>query len=151
MSYMDHSQISGEGPVYRTKLHWIVFSAPVVYVLFGSLTLANHAPSLGWIFVLLGLFGLLLACANYSTSEFSLTTKRVLIKTGLMRMRSLDLARAEGISVIQGIWARMLGYGTIVIGRTGGTKEKFYNIKAPVEFGKRVQEQIAATQGGLRH
>jgi uncharacterized membrane protein YdbT with pleckstrin-like domain len=150
MSYIGQGGISREGSVYQTRLHWVVFSAPLVYMLFGFITLANHVSHIGWVFVTLGLLGVLLACINYALSEFSVTPKRVLIKTGFMRRRSIDLARANGIAVNQGVWARILGYGTLVVGGTGGAHEKFHNIKAAPEFHKRVQEQIAAAQAARK-
>jgi hypothetical protein len=38
----------------------------------------------------------------------------------------------------------MLDYGTIVVTGTGGTKEPFKRIAAPLEFRKQVQSRIPA-------
>ena len=85
---------------------------------------------------------------TYSTSEFGVTNKRVLVKVGFIKRHSLEtlLTKVEGISVDQGILGRILGYGSIVITGTGGTKEPFHKINAPFEFRKQVQEQIATVQ-----
>lgn len=101
---------------------------------------------------LLGLFfvvvsalpGLLSAAVNLATSEFGLTNKRVLMKTGFIARHSLEtlLTKVESISVHQGLLGRLLGYGTIIIGGTGGSKEAFYAIRDPLEFRRQVQEQI---------
>ncbi len=56
------------------------------------------------------------------------------------------LTKIEGVGIHQGILGRILGYGTIIVTRTGGTKAHFHKIKAPLEFRKRVQEQLAAVQ-----
>lgn len=102
---------------------------------------------------LLGLFllivsalpGLLGAFVNFTTSEFGVSNKRVLMKTGFVSRHSLEtmLAKVESISVHQGLLGRLLGYGIIIIGGTGGSKEAFFGIRDPLEFRRQVQEQIS--------
>ncbi len=72
-----------------------------------------------------------------------MTTRRVLIKVGVLRRRSLELllSKVESIGVDQGIVGRLLGYGTIIVTGTGGTKEPFRMIAAPLEFRRMVQQQ----------
>jgi len=84
----------------------------------------------------------------FITSEFIITNKRVIVKIGLIRRKSIEvlLNKVEGIQVNQGILARILGYGTITVGGTGGTKDPFKNIRSPIEFRKKAQEQIASIQ-----
>ncbi len=48
----------------------------------------------------------------------------------------------EGIQVNQGILGRILGFGSITVSGTGSTKDPFHKIDAPLEFRKKVQEQI---------
>jgi len=85
---------------------------------------------------------------TFITSEFIITNKRVIAKIGLIRRKSIEvlLNKVEGIQVNQGILARILGYGTITVGGTGGTKDPFKNIRSPIEFRKKAQEQIASIQ-----
>jgi uncharacterized membrane protein YdbT with pleckstrin-like domain len=80
---------------------------------------------------------------NYTSSEFGVTNRRVLIKVGFVRRRSLELflQKLEGIGVDQGILGRIFGYGTITVTGTGGTKEVFRAIAAPLEFRRMVQQQ----------
>src|SRR5574342_397028 len=40
------------------------------------------------------------------------------------------------------MYGRVIGYGTLVVGGTGGTKEKFTLVRAPNEFPRRVHAQI---------
>jgi uncharacterized membrane protein YdbT with pleckstrin-like domain len=74
------------------------------------------------------------------------TTKRVIIKVGLVRRRSVELLlrQVEAIRVEQGILGRILGYGTIIVGGTGGTAEPFSEIAAPLEFRRQVQMQSSS-------
>jgi hypothetical protein len=54
--------------------------------------------------------------------------------------------------VDQDIWGRILGYGTITITGTGGTREGFPRISAPMELRRQVHAQISEQEdqrGGL--
>jgi uncharacterized membrane protein YdbT with pleckstrin-like domain len=120
--YVASNLISGEQVVYGTRLHWIVFLS-----LRGILTL--------W----------LLPLIDYWTSEFAITNKRVIVKIGLISRQTLELnlQRVESVSVDQSILGRLLGYGTITIIGTGGTREPFHRIANPLEFRKAVEEQLS--------
>jgi len=52
------------------------------------------------------------------------------------------LSKVEEIAVSQGVGGRILGYGTLVIVGTGGSKEIFMLMADPLEFRRQVQEQI---------
>jgi len=99
-----------------------------------------------WVLIPLGLFLLVFAFINYFSSEFGVTNKRVLIKTGFMGTHSFEmlLAKVEAIGVDQTLVQKIFNYGTIVISGTGGSKEKLPQIKGPFEFRRQVQQQIAA-------
>ena len=86
------------------------------------------------------------------TSEFAVTNGRVLIKVGLLRRRSVEilLSKVEAIGVDQPLIGRMLDYGSLTIGGTGGTKELFHRIQAPLEFRKKLHEQPAGSHSLAR-
>ena len=88
---------------------------------------------------------LIIRLVEYRTSEFAVTTKRIIIKVGLIRRRTLELllTKVETVGVDQSIPGRVLGFGTILVTGTGGTKEPFSNIADPMEFRRHVQEQTA--------
>lgn len=148
MGYIEQNLMSGENVVYRAKLHWIVFMWPAIFLLIALIGFGSGSPPAGGLFILLAVLTGLSSFIRYSTSEFGLTNKRVLIKVGLIRRHSLEtlLTKVEGISVDQGILGRILGYGTIVVTGTGGMREPFHKISGPLEFRKQVQEQIGAVQ-----
>lgn len=121
-NYVQQNLSTGEQVVYEAKLHWIIFvSLKALLTLF-------IAPLIA-----------------FSTSEFAITNKRVIIKVGLISRRTLEmnLNKIESVNVNQGILGRMLGYGTIVIVGTGGTKEPFAGISDPLGFRKKFQELSA--------
>jgi uncharacterized membrane protein YdbT with pleckstrin-like domain len=75
--------------------------------------------------------------------EFAVTSRRVIIKTGWISRRTIELnmSKVESVEVAQDIFARMLGYGTITVIGTGGTREPFSLINDPLGFRRAVQSQ----------
>lgn len=140
MGYIDQNLLSGESVVYRAKLHWIIFLWPAIFILIGIFSEQTRA-----FFLLIGFIWAISSYINYSSSEFGVTTRRVIVKVGLVRRRSLELllSKVEGVGVDQGVLGRILGYGTIIVTGTGGTKEPFRSISAPLEFRRVVQQQSA--------
>lgn len=111
--YIQENLIEGEMVVYETRLHWITF-----FTLKGILTLFI-APFIDrW------------------SSEFAITNRRVIIKIGLISRHVLEmnLSKVESINVDQTVMGRMMGYGTITVIGTGGTREFFHKIADPMEF-----------------
>lgn len=53
----------------------------------------------------------------------------------------LDLVRVETIGIGQSVLGRLLGYGTVMVVGTGGTRELFARIADPTAFRKAVQSQ----------
>jgi uncharacterized membrane protein YdbT with pleckstrin-like domain len=97
-----------------------------------------------FILVFNGVLPFLSALVNVTSSEFGVSTMRVLMKTGFVARHSLEtlLSKVESISIHQGLLGRLLGYGCIIISGTGGSKEVFFGIRDPMELRRQVQEQI---------
>jgi uncharacterized membrane protein YdbT with pleckstrin-like domain len=117
--YVDNNLIKDEHVVYEAKYHWKIF------------------------FSLGGLFTIFIAPALARWSdEFVVTNKRVIVKTGIISRKTLEmnLNKIESVNVDQSIMGRLLNYGTITIIGTGGTRESFPNIGHAVEFRKSFQE-----------
>jgi len=156
MGYVDQNLMPGEQVVYQAQLHWVIFLRPIVALLLALASVfAGAAAQDSGMAVLLCLGGLFFAAAIvsaldagivYLTTEFALNDERVIAKTGLIRRRSLELllAKVESIGVYQPILGRILNYGTITVTGTGGTREPFRNIAAPLELRKRVHALLFA-------
>jgi len=145
MGYIDDNLMSGEQVVYRTKLHWVIFLWPIICAVIAFMLFAGGSTTAGGFFLLVAIIWGISSFISLKTSEFGITNKRVLIKTGFIRRNSLEtlLTKVEGIQVNQGMLGRILNYGTIIVKGTGGTSNPFHKIDAPLEFRKKVQEQIA--------
>jgi uncharacterized membrane protein YdbT with pleckstrin-like domain len=133
MGYVESSLMKGETVVYRAHLSWIIFLLP------GLLCL-----------IIIGIIPLIGALIRNATSEFAVTNKRVIVKTGLIQRDTLELnlAKVESIGVEQTLWGRVFNYGTIVVIGTGGTHEPFKSIANPLGFRHAVSEASSATQAG---
>ncbi len=168
MSYVDSSLLPHEQVTHRTCLSKVIFVAPAVFLAIGLLfvtaaiigmpescelgsgagigcfTFAVTSIAGYWIAGALLIIGFILGLARYidfATSEFAITNRRVIVKVGMLRRRTLEmqLGKLEAIAVDQGILGRIFGYGNIVVTGTGGTKEPFKTISSPVEFRRAAQ------------
>lgn len=146
MSYVDEHLLTGETVVYRAHQHWTIFFWPAVIILAGLLLLVLFPGNyiVGLAVTGVGAILLIAPFIKYFTSEYAVTNKRVIVKLGLVQRDSSEtlLSKVEAIMVDQTIPGRMLNFGTITITGTGGTKESFPRIAAPMEFRRQVQAQI---------
>lgn len=154
MSYLDDHLLDGEQIVYRARLHWTIFTTSIIVVLLGAalaIVLGIYQPAYWYLGAALAGIGLLLAippAVKYLSSEFAVTNKRVLSKTGFVERESDEtlLSKVEAVSIDQGILGRMLGFGTVTITGSGGTEDAFPRIAEPLEFRRQVQSQVVALE-----
>jgi len=148
MTYIEQNLMNGESIVYRSHLHWIIFLWPIIWFIVAIMffTVGGKADIVGTLVFLVAIVTGISAFIKYKTSEFGITNKRVIVKVGFIHRNSLEvlLNKVESIQVNQDILGRFLGYGSITVSGTGGTKDPFHKIDAPLEFRKKVQEQIAS-------
>jgi membrane protein YdbS with pleckstrin-like domain len=154
MASLDDQLLSGERIVYRTRPHWIMFGGPLVVALLGlilGITLQLTMQDYWYAGAALVAVALLLAvppAVRYLSSDFAVTDKRVLARMGILHRQSLEtlLSKIEGLGVEQNVWGRLLGFGTITLTGTGGTRESIAGIPRPLEFRRQVQAQIVAQE-----
>ena len=143
MSYVDQSLMPNERVTFRTRLSSILFAAPlaVAVVGLGLLALGAAGRALGLVLLAVALLWALARYISFVTSEFAVTDKRVIMKIGVVKRRTLEmqLSKVEAVAVDQGIGGRLFRYGDIVVSGTGGTKERFRQIGRPLEFRRAVQ------------
>jgi uncharacterized membrane protein YdbT with pleckstrin-like domain len=146
MGYIDDNLVAGEKVMYRAHLHWVTYIPAVFALLLLSamgvaFRAAENTKDIAWLFFVLAPLPLIRPYLLYRFSEFAVTDKRVLVKTGILQRHTLEtlLTKVENMSVDQSIWGRLFNYGTITVTGTGGTKEQFERIAAPLEFRKQIQ------------
>lgn len=165
MKYIETNLLQNEKLMYCVRPHWVIFSsgcwavAAAIYfylfspselfmTLFGSWTIQEIAAA---VFLVVGIYWLVGAYIYYVTSEYGVTNKRVLIKVGWVRRKSLELLldKVEGVLVDQTIMGRIFNYGAITIIGTGGTNDQFPFIPNPLLFRKTVQQEIEIYEENL--
>jgi uncharacterized membrane protein YdbT with pleckstrin-like domain len=161
MAYVHSQLLPGEQVLYRAHMSRLLFlpaiGVAVLAVAAGIVT--GYAPSFWPTVVALGGIAAVVFLGEwilYKTSEFAVTDRRVIIKVGWVKRRTLEtmLGKVEALEVQQGVLGRMFNFGTITVTGTGGTQETFDRIGAPLEFRKQVQaaamaadERRASSQG----
>jgi uncharacterized membrane protein YdbT with pleckstrin-like domain len=147
VSYIDENLLPDEHVVYRAKLHWIIFARAVVVLVVGVVLfiVLPGVPLAGAVVLLIGILMLVPPFVAYRTTELGVTNKRVIVKTGLIRRRTLELLlrQVEAISVDQSLSGRLLGFGSITLTGTGGVREVFHRVRDPLELRRRIQGQVA--------
>jgi uncharacterized membrane protein YdbT with pleckstrin-like domain len=146
VSYIDSNLLEGERVVFRTRLHWLLFLGPVLVTVIILLPAAWFVSTTtwsgyAWIPIAFGLLLLLATFIKRVSSDFAVTNKRIMMKVGVFRTRSIEilLSKVEAIAVDQSLLGRVFGYGDIVVTGSGGTREAFQQIQAPLEFRRAVQ------------
>ena len=160
MGYVERHLLPGERVLYKTRLHWVLFARPALVFLIGAgLTVAvryveaqpEAARWAGWIGFGIMAIGFLWGFVHWvelRTSEFAVTTTRVIFKVGLVARYTTELllSKVESIAVQQSLTGRILDYGDLTVIGTGGTREVFRRVRDPITFRNYVQ-QVSTTQG----
>lgn len=156
MSYVRKNLVAGETLVYLTGVHWSMLFWPIVLaVLVGGAGVASYVLRrdlliVAVVLLLVAAIVLISAVVRRNSTEIGVTNRRVIIKTGMLSRRSLEimLPKVESIRIDEPAMGRILGYGTVVIHGTGGTPEPFPKIAHPAEFRREVQQQMDAAGSG---
>jgi uncharacterized membrane protein YdbT with pleckstrin-like domain len=157
MSYARNNLIPGENIIYETRLHWVVLvwhTLLAILFLFGpgvALIYYYHSGDdsrpyeyLGAGLIAAAVIVIVIGMIRRNATEMAVTNKRVLIKVGIMKRRTLEilLQKVESLEVEENFMGRILSFGTVVVRGTGGTPEPFTKIAHPLEFRRQVEQQI---------
>ena len=161
MSYIQDNLMPNEKILFSARVHSAVFLSSIVtfimsiVVVIFSLSLASQqntgASLLAGIVLLLAAFTFLnsiilglQALIVIFTTEFAVTNRRVIAKTGFIRRHTLEmlLPKVESIAVGQNVLGRLLNFGTVTVTGTGGTKESFRAIIEPVAVRTKINQII---------
>jgi hypothetical protein len=79
---------------------------------------------------------LFLALVTKFTTQFKLTNRRVIARTGLLATKSCDikLSKIESVQVSRGLWGAIFNYGTVTVRGTGGVRSHFIFLSAPEQL-----------------
>lgn len=145
MGYIESNLLADEKIIYKARLHGIIFVKPVALILLGVIFLFIQLI-IGSLAIFIAVVAVIPSFIDYLSSEFGVTNKRVIIKVGFLRRRTLELLlrHVEAISVDQSVLGRIFNFGSVTLTGTGGVREIFHNISAPLEFRRRIQGEAGS-------
>ena len=161
MSYIQDNLMPNEKILFSARVHPAVFLPSVVsfatsiaFLIWALKTANQNTDTLGIIagglilvFIFFFLYSIWLgirALIIMTTTEFAVTNRRVIAKTGFIRRHTLEmlLPKVESVSVNQSVLGRLINFGNVTIIGTGGTRETFRIIKDPVTVRSKVNQII---------
>ncbi len=93
----------------------------------------------------LGLLFLFVVILNRYQYTYTITNKRVSARVGIIakRVNEVDIEHIRSVTTSQGILARMLGYGNVIIGTagTGGVEVVIMNVAKPEQVKELIKKQ----------
>lgn len=145
MSYLDHILEPGETIRWRGSVSWTIYTPTIVLALCGLAALifgANDASAayFSWfvalIFAAAALVAFVPAWFRRWTTEIAVTDRRIILKRGLIRRRTVEMnmQKVESVDVDQTLLGRLFDYGDVTIRGTGSTFERLRRIDAPLKL-----------------
>ncbi len=159
VGYVERHLLPNERVLYKTRLHWVLFLKPALVVVAGVVLAALlwrvlDPPWLWYAGVAVAAIGLGWGFVHFvelMTSEFAVTSSRLIFKVGLIARYTTELllSKVESIGVTQGLSGRLLNYGDLTVTGTGGAREVFRRVRDPIGFRNYVQQaSLASGPGG---
>lgn len=147
MSYIETNLQPGEEIKYRANLHFFLFVQPTILLLIGAF-LASAPKEIsamthyaGLLILFFGVVSLLQRLLVKIGSAYAVTNKRVILKTGVISRRAVDLILAKCVHIKQSIMGRIFNFGTITV-TTGGVTSSYPFIANPLTFRREINTQI---------
>lgn len=149
MNYIEKNLQPTEEVKYVAKLHFFLFVQPIILLLIGAL-LASSPKEIsamthyaGLLILFFGLVSLVSRILIKIGSSYAVTNKRVILKTGVISRRAVDLvlAKCEGLHIKQSVLGRIFNFGTITV-TTGGSSSSYPYIAEPLAFKREINTQI---------
>lgn len=157
MSYAARVLQPGETIVYEARIHWIVYVGGIVLVIAATAlaiaAVALHGDTLriglmvaAALALVVGLVQMLRAWFTVAGTEITVTSRRVIYKTGLISRNTLEmnLDKVESVLVQQGLLGRMLDFGTVIVRGVGAGLEPVDQVARPLELHRNIGAPAAA-------
>lgn len=129
MSYIEESLSAGEKIESLFKLHWFAWLPMYMWLVLGLVTFG-----LTWLIALYEFLRL-----RYT--ELGVTNKRVVLKTGIISRKTeeMKLTSIETVEIDQGVWGRILGFGTVKVTGRGISDVVFKGIDDPMAVKRQIE------------
>ncbi|MGC1183422.1 PH domain-containing protein [Legionella sp.] len=136
--------LDDKNSVYFTRLHWIIFLVPVLFLCV-VLALIFYFPQLREMGFALGVFALawvFMTWVNYYFSSLTIKKNQVILRTGVIIRQTIDipLSKIEAIDIRQSIIGGMMHYGMLSITGTGGTRRVISYLNNPLTCRRYIEQ-----------
>lgn len=145
--------------LYEAKLHWLIYEGAALILVIVLLIAVGTAIGAGkdakgsywwgvWFFLQFPLFGLVGAALRQYSSDFRITNKRLITKKGVLSRQTNEilLKKIETVSVNQGMIARMVDCGDVLLTGTGSAHKRIREISSPTIFRDVLTKAIAGEE-----
>ena len=121
MRYLDRIVLPDERVLHRGRLHWGIFLLP---------------SAIGTLFIL--------PLLRWLTCEAVVTSRRIVIASGWWRRSTFELPvdRFESIQIEQSIFARLFGFGSVLVVGVGGGRHLFGYMADPASFRRAAEQAV---------
>jgi uncharacterized membrane protein YdbT with pleckstrin-like domain len=119
--YTKQAVVKDESVVYKGSVSPVIYIPPALFLVPGVfLSMSEDRGIVFWgvLLIAIGSYMLLRRLLVAVTTEYAITSKRVILKTGLVSRNTLELlhSKIDSVAISQGIFGRILGYGTLTVG-----------------------------------
>lgn len=146
MGYIDKNLQTNETVEYKADIHWFIFVTPAILLVLGYLfysTKTDMTHYIGLFMLIIGGLQLLKRLLLKMGTEYVVTNKRVILKSGILSRDALELMlnKCEGLRINQSVMGRICGFGSILV-TTGGVTNTFRFVANPMKFRNEINKQI---------
>ncbi len=148
--YAKGALIDGEEVLYKGAVSPFILIPPALLIAIAIVFLSTNQSNdygllIGSFLCVVGVFLLVRGVIKAATTEYIITSKRVIHKTGILGRHTLELLlnKIDSVSVSQGILGRLINYGVLNV-TVATERSQFDYLTAPVEF----KRQLLMAQGG---
>lgn len=140
-AYIKNNLLKNEEILFLAKIH------PIVFLFSLNIILVAVFFNYTFLYILMSILLIIVLGSStiyYFSTEFGITNKRIIKKTGFLSRDTVELnnEKIESLNVDQSIFGRIFNYGTLTVVGTGGTKAIVSWVEDPLEFRKIYLENI---------
>ena len=130
--------------IYYTRLSWVLFFSPILGLIASILVYIYISPleELSYFLMAFALLWIAMTWVNYYFSSITIKRKQIFLRTGLLVRKTVDIpySKIESIDIRQSILGSILGYGTLIITGTGGTRHMINYINKPLTCRRYIEQ-----------
>ena len=124
MGYVEDTLMGDEKVLFKAEVSWW---SQIATIIAGILLLPFYG---------IGLILLIKAFLTVKTTELAFTDKRVVAKVGFISRSTIELKidKVESLQVDQGLFGRLLNFGSLVVSGAGNPQAPIPGVKSPLKF-----------------